>query len=85
MDDDKTEERVLTEAEEATLAEAKPETEAEALAALAAAGTEDRKPFDFFETCSNCHHEFQLQCHVSGMGKLRTVQSSDHCKHWEHK
>lgn len=36
------------------------------------------------ETCSNCRHEFQLQCQlISKPGKPRTVKPDGHCSRWE--
>lgn len=35
------------------------------------------------ETCSNCRHEFQLQCQLGGMGKLKPVDPNGHCNSWE--
>lgn len=35
------------------------------------------------ETCSTCRHEFQLQCQIGGMGKLRPVDPNGHCNSWE--
>lgn len=32
-------------------------------------------------TCFDCVHEFQLQCHVGGMDKVRSIKPTDHCKH----
>ncbi len=62
--DESKNERKLTEAEEAILAEAKPETEAEAEAALSAVK----------ERIGGCGHIFQGRC------QLRGVLADDECR-----